>query len=97
MSDKRLLLLNKILFVMVLAAIVTNALIHKYLDIPLSILSETCLHGDEGRIVGWPAKTWSIATLIVFQVKQCVQSIFKTEINQQGFNRGNGLTLELKE
>jgi hypothetical protein len=57
-----------VLFGIVLSAIIINALIHKYLDMPLSILSETCLHGDEGRVVDWPAKAWSIATLVIFQV-----------------------------
>ena len=58
------------------ASILINALIHKYLDDPLSILSETCLYGDEGREVNWPAKAWSIVTLVIFQVLHL--SIFNT-------------------
>jgi hypothetical protein len=45
-----------------------NSFTHKYLDKPLSILSETCLFGAEGREVNWPAKAWSIVTLVIFQV-----------------------------
>jgi hypothetical protein len=32
------------------AAVVVNAVLHKYFNEPLSILSETCLHGDEGQV-----------------------------------------------
>ena len=67
-SDGRLLKLNMLLFFFILMSVVVNAIIHKYLDEPLSILSETCLHGDEGVGVGWSAKAWSIVTLVIFQV-----------------------------
>jgi hypothetical protein len=73
-SDRRLLLLNVLLFIFVLIAIAVNALTHKHLDQPLSILSETCLSGDHGREVYWPAKAWSIVTLVIFQVSIILNS-----------------------
>jgi hypothetical protein len=54
---------------------VINAVTHKYLDEPLSILSETCLNGDAGRDVGWPAKAWSIVTLVIFQVPHSISDV----------------------
>jgi hypothetical protein len=61
--------MNVTLFFSVFVCIATNALIHRQMDHPMSILSETCLNGDEGREVHWPARAWSIITLVIFQVQ----------------------------
>ena len=39
------------------------------MDEPFSIIAEACLNGDSGREIHWPAKTWSILNLLIFQVR----------------------------
>jgi hypothetical protein len=51
--------------------IATNLGLHKLADQPVAIVSEACLNGDKGREILWPAKTWSIFTLLIFQVRYC--------------------------
>jgi hypothetical protein len=37
-------------------------------DEPFSIVAEACVNGEHGREIRWPAKTWSILNLLIFQV-----------------------------
>lgn len=67
-SDAVLYKLNITAFIIIFLSIGINFTVHKLTDHPFSIVAETCARGDEGREIQWPAKTWSILNLLIFQV-----------------------------
>ena len=68
-SDSLLFKLNIVAFVVILGSIVINFELHKLADEPFSIVAEACVNGERARQIRWPAKTWSILNLLIFQVK----------------------------
>jgi hypothetical protein len=60
--------INILTFVAVFTLVGINVGLHRMADTPVAIVSEACLNGDNGREILWPAKTWSIITLLIFQV-----------------------------
>ena len=68
MRDSLLFKLNIFAFVVVFGSIVVNFVLHKLADEPFSIVAEACVNGERARKIGWPAKTWSVLNLLIFQV-----------------------------
>jgi hypothetical protein len=69
-SDSLLFKLNILAFVIVFSSILLNFALHKIADEPFSIVAEACVNGEHGREIRWPAKTWSILNLLIFQVSK---------------------------
>ena len=67
--DSSLLKINILTFALVFLSIGANMGLHKMADLPVAIVSEACLNGVNARPINWPAKTWSILTLLIFQVR----------------------------
>ena len=67
--DSSLLKINILTFVLVFLSIGANMGLHKMADLPVAIVSEACFNGVNARPINWPAKTWSILTLLIFQVR----------------------------
>jgi hypothetical protein len=67
LNDARLFGLNVLVYVLIFGGILVNFGVHEYLDEPFAFVAESCIIGKEARPIKWPAKTWSVLNLLVFQ------------------------------
>ena len=59
----------KTVYFVIFGSIFLNYVLHKYTGNPFAIVAEVCVNGERARSTGWPALTWSLLNLIIFQVQ----------------------------